>query len=833
MNYRTSHWAVTAAAVCAIAVSVIAAPATPVKLDLEGVWAKQYDTVSREISQRSQFERIADQVFRADSMILKGDSNPLDVILRRTAALAKHIQSLPGAPKLTAPLAALGKCQAAAKNAKDETARRKLFTDVARIRREISLSNPLLDFDKIAFIKSHRSRNNHCCDQYFGFNARAGGTICVLSDPFGSTPLVRDILANAKVSEGRLTGTKLDTGSFRSLDLSYDGKEILFAYAECGEAIKDAESLKGVDPDSAKRMLGRWTRTKSFHVFRANVDGTGLRQLTDGPWNDFDPVFLPNGRIAMISERRGGFGRCHGRPVPTYTLYSMNGDGGDILPLSYHETNEWQPSVNHDGMIVYTRWDYIDRGDCIAHHPWITYPDGRDPRAMHGNYPTSRRARPDQEMSIRAIPNSPKYVATAAPHHGQAYGSLVIFDPRLEDDGEMGPIRRLTPEVRFPEVERGGQVYGSAWPLSDDYHLCVYSNARAPHGVYLVDSFGNKELLYADSSIACLDPMPLRPRTRPPVIPHATAVGKPNSTGKSPAKIPANAAGTVAVMNVYDSLKPWPEGTKVKALRVIQLFPKSTYNINVPDIGIGSESLARGVLGTVPVEADGSAHFTAPAGKLIYFQALDAAGLAIQSMQSGTYVHPGEKLVCQGCHEPRHKTASPSTNTPLAMRRAPSVLAKDAEGSWPLAYPRLVQPVLDRSCVPCHTKNAKKGAPDLTNKPTTWRRPGYGGGVRTWSASYVALTTGKYNEGEPNKGYAFAFSSRPPDRRPTRTVPGQFGAKASKLYPMLTKGHHNVKLSKGDLHRITLWLDCNSNFFGANEDPAKQLVGERVLPAIE
>ena len=146
---------------------------------------------------------------------------------------------------------------------------------------------------------------------------------------------------------------------------------------------------------------------------------------------------LPNGRVMFISERRGGFGRCHGRPVPTYTLHSMQPDGSDITCLSFHDTNEWQPSVTHDGMVIYTRWDYVDRGDCIAHHPWITYPDGRDPRALHGNYPTLRGVRPDMEMDIRAIPGSQKFVATAAQHHGQAYGSLVVFDPRIPDDGAV------------------------------------------------------------------------------------------------------------------------------------------------------------------------------------------------------------------------------------------------------------------------------------------------------------------------------------------------------------------------------------------------------------
>jgi hypothetical protein len=98
------------------------------------------------------------------------------------------------------------------------------------------------------------------------------------------------------------------------------------------------------------------------------VDGSNLVRLTDGNFDDFDPCWLPNGRIVFISTRRHGFGRCHGRPVPAYTMSSMKPDGSDLIPIDFHETNEWQPSVDNHGMIVYTRWDYVDRDHSAAHH---------------------------------------------------------------------------------------------------------------------------------------------------------------------------------------------------------------------------------------------------------------------------------------------------------------------------------------------------------------------------------------------------------------------------------------------------------------------------------
>ncbi len=786
--------------ICVMAIGVCGAPGIGAEAaDKEALGL--FDALKRDIGDRGWFEKVAKQTYDPASLILKTDRDPADVILRRTAVLLADIRKLPGAPKLTAEGKALAELTARGKSVKtsDGAAREKLFIEVRALRRKIAFANPLLKgLDKLLFIKRKGSAN-HCCDQYFGFNQRTGtgSGVYVLSDAFGAEPTLRDVLADSTVQNGRLKGKKLVGGAYLSPELSYDGKTILFAYTQ-----------------SAGKE--RWSPEKSLHIFKVNVDGSGLEQLTDGKWNDFDPCFLPSGRIVFISERRGGFGRCHPRPVPTYTLYSMMPDGSDIVPLSYHETNEWHPSVNHAGMIVYTRWDYVDRGDCIAHHPWITTPDGRDARAIQGNYPSSRNARPDQEMNLRAIPGSQKLMSTAAPHHGQAYGSIVTVDPNVEDDGAMGPLKRLTPEARFPEVERGGSTrYGNAWPLSEKYFICAYASWASKrggsrnYGLYLVDCFGNKELIYRDDRIGSVSPIPLRPRTKPPVLPHQTACGFPPGHPKAGTPISkAPKTGTITCTNVYNGLLPWPEGTKITALRIVQLFPKATYRIGAPRIGAAQESLARGVLGTVPVEKDGSVHFTAPASMPFYFQALDAEGKAVQSMMSLTYIHPGETLACQGCHERRHDAPKVLTSRPLALKRAPSKIKPDVDGSYPVFYPKLVQPVLDRKCLTCHAEQRKKGkkTPNLA-------------GFRN---SFNVLIRGAYYQ-----------SGKPASKKQVRTVPGKFGANASKIYQMLAKGHNKVKLTDEELHRITLWLDTNCNFYGAYLETAKQDKGELVMPSLQ
>jgi hypothetical protein len=856
--------------------SAVAEPAAPVAaaLDLSGEARRQFDDLAGQMTpaRRAWFEKVASQAYRREALILPEDRDPLDVVLRRTRALlADQIRRgatgdlsaltanldrlaaeadklapeaavvVPVAPKKTSrsvpsvapsgddPLGELGLPGAAARAPARPAAqlkppspagprsRRDVFAEVCEVRRRIAFANPLLDFNAILFA-ARSPLNSHSANVYYGFHTsgQPGGGIFVLNDPFGPQPSVRNVLAGRKVQAGRLKGQELVPGAFGWPDLSYDGKTAVFSYTQ-GK------------PDRGLPAYMGWCETASFHLFKVAVDGTGdIVQLTDGVDDDAHPCWLPNGRIAFVSTRRGGANRCGG-PQKVNTLHSVNGDGSNMTCLSYHETNEWSPSVRGDGMILYSRWDYVDRGDCIAHHPWTCFPDGRDPRAIHGNFPLRKGDLPDLEADLQEIPGSRSVVGTASGHHGPGLsGSLIILDTDVEDDGAMTQVKRLTPETGFPETPEGGKGdFATAWPLNEDYFLCFHRG-----GLYLIDSFGNRELLLSPFGPGCMDPVPLRPRPRPPVLNHSTIAGRPPTPAADPkhkADGKGDAQATIVCVNVYDSTKPWPEGARIAALRVVQLFPKQHGTwMGFPEIGGTGESLARGVLGAVPVEKDGSVHFACPPGKLIYFQALDEQGRAVQSMQSGTYVHPGERLVCQGCHERRVRTPVAPSTLPLALRRAPSTLEAGPEGSYPILYPKLVQPVLDKHCVGCHKeKNPKM---DLSAEVVERRkgRPG-GPGVEWvgpgtyWSKSYVTLSR-----------YGFGFSGKPPHRTPAETTPGQFGALASRLYPMLQDGHKGrVKLSPEDMRRIILWLDCNTNFYGAYHDTEAQARGQSVSPAVE
>jgi hypothetical protein len=362
-------------------------------------------------------------------------------------------------------------------------------------------------------------------------------------------------------------------------------------------------------------------------------------------------------------------------------------------------------------------------------------------------------------------------------------------------------------EIRWP-----GHCYRSPYPLSEKYFLVSYSyqpligepspNAANMFGLYLADCFGNRELLHRDPSLSSLWAMPLRPAKMQPVL-----------KGVADTENAGNHEGTFFLKNVYEA---WPQLPKVevKRLRLVQVLPKTTPHANEPQVGAANASPGKQVLGTVPVEADGSAYFRAPAGIPIAFQALDAQGRAIQTMRSITYLQPGEQVSCVGCHEPRVNTPAVGHQA-LALARAPAPITPGPDGSKPLSYPLLVQPVLDRKCVACHNAERTEGKVNLT-----------GMSEGRFTVSYNALVA----------RVPYAAWAHPNGNCEPLTQPDCFGARGSKLMTDLLNGHAKVVLTADEIERLVTWMDANALFYGTFDpaSQARQLAGERIAgPVLE
>ncbi|RKX35423.1 MAG: hypothetical protein DRP64_19335, partial [Verrucomicrobia bacterium] len=468
-----------------------------------------------------------------------------------------------------------------------------------------------------------------------------------------------------------------------------------------------------------------------------------------------------------------------------------------------------------------------DRENCLGSRFWISGTDGTNPQAPHGNYPLPYHTFPDHtpwkkqaeggrdsrwgtpvvEMGIRAIPGSHRYVFTGAPHHGQVYGSLGILDLRIEDDNHMSQVKRLTPSEPFPELELGMRQhykYGTPWPLSEDFYLCNIWNDLA-----LLDRFGNAELICdlrsipdpPDERLRLIDPIPLRARPLPPVVASRTNQGE--------YARPDSPKATLSVMNVYDSDLPFPQDRKVKWMRIVQNILKSNHAMGEPMIGYERENTPRIPLGIVPVEEDGSVYFEAPIAKELMLQPLDENFMAVQSMRTVVFVHPGEQLSCQGCHESKTQTPPALARAPLAVQRPPSKLQPEIGPIEPISYYRQIKPIFERSCVPCHAEE-NQGPTDMSyaalKEDTFWFAGAMLGGMTT---EYSGIHGG------------------------SRTIPGRFGAAYCNIGKALLDETHRDVVSEEDRHTIIVWLDCNSLRLTAYIREGEQLQGKLVWPTLD
>jgi len=675
--------------------------------------------------------------------------------------------------------------------------RRALYLKARWAVRRLAFQNPLLkDFDKLLFVKRVPSSFSHMSDQYYGWWSRPGGGIYILEDFAGDAPRLRDITPD------------LPEGNYLRPALSYDGKKLLFAYCKyypevAGEKNKVDKSRLPED---------------AFHqVYEMNVDGTELRRLTKGKYDDFDARYLPNGEIVFLSTRRGQFVqcgkdsamqtlleqelpdsyvRCGGgplRPVAVYTLHVMDANGGNVRAISPFENFEWTPSIAHDGRVLFARWDYIDRSNMPYMSLWSVNPDGTNLQAVYGNFTRS----PHCIFEARCIPNTRKMVFTASAHHAINGGSLVLLDPDVGIDGDE-PITRLTPEVRFPEIE-GWPItfYANPYPLSETYYLTGWSdqpirkqggsNLANALGLYLYDAFGNRELIYRDPEICSMYPIPLLPRRKPPMV-------------SSHAKWDAQQEGRFLLMNVYDRLTGVKPG-EVKRIRIVGVPAKTQPNMNKPNLGLTRDDPGKFVIGSVPVEEDGSAHFRLPSGVLVFFQALNEKGMAVQTMRTATYVQPNQTLTCVGCHEPRN--ASPPNRLPTAAKRPPSKITPGPKGSWPLTFDDMVQPVMEKHCVCCHQpgyKDAKAAKFDLTADKAYDSLVAYG------KPSLRDHVKRRYAQGKSSVAECTAMKSQ--------------------LLALLQdgKGHYDVKLDPDSFARLVAWMDTYAQRRGSfSEDQEERL----------
>ena len=495
--------------------------------------------------------------------------------------------------------------------------------------------------------------------------------------------------------------------------------------------------------------------------------------MTFGEYDDTDPAYLPDGGIVFVSTRSDRFVPC--QQFQAGIIFRMDADGGNMLCLSANNVVDDRPAVLSDGRVIYTRWEYVDRGAQQFRDLWAMNPDGTGQVLFFG--PVLPHPTYFAKCDALPIPGTDKIVSVFSPAlgHAENAGNVMVIDPK------SGPENRSAAKQISPEIplvwstgnRHGRQGFRDPYPLCDDCFLVAEDKS-----LLILDASGNTHKFHRAEKMVH-DPRVIRPRPREPVIP--SRIDRRKTTGQ------------LVLADVYRgrNMKGVKPGD-IKRLLVLEDLPKPASYINnglEPWVGYSTLTLRR-ILGTVPVEADGSASFEAPVLRGIYFVALDEKGLAVKRMQSYTMLMPGETQGCVGCHEPRTQTIIPNTahDALMALQRPPSRIEPVPDVPEVIDYHRDVQPIWDRHCVSCHSSEKPSGHVILTGDNSEWHTLGYEM-LSVHRQVSVAMDGGNH-------------------------APWGFGSAASPLMRLIDKGHYDVKLTDHERDMVRLWIESSAPFSG-------------------
>jgi len=549
---------------------------------------------------------------------------------------------------------------------------------------------------------------------------------------------------------GRLCRLNLRTGQLKAIvddprggvrdpQVHYDGGKILFSYRRGGE--------------------------HAFHLYEINVDGTGLVQLTDGPDDDIEPTYCPDGSIVFCSSRCRRFVNCWHTRVAS--LYRCDADGSNVRMLSSNNDHDNTPWMLPDGRVLYMRWEYVDRSQVHYHHLWSMNPDGTGQMVYFGNFHGGVAM-----LDAKPIAGTRKVVVSYSPGHGRPehLGPVAVIDPSRGPD-DLSSVSPVSKERDWRAL------WKDPYALSEDGFLVAH-----PKGIYVMDGEGNTELVYelpeAERHMQCHEPRPLRPRARERVIPARTNLHKPT--------------GRLVLQDIYDGPKMNAlEKGSVKKLLVLKQLPKPVnFSGGMEPLTIGGTFTLAQIVGEVPVYEDGSAHVELPALQSLFFVALDGEERPVKRMHSFLVLQPGEMTSCVGCHEQRTESPRPIDADLLALRHAPSRPEPIADVPPVLDFPRDVQPILDKHCVECHNPDRREGKVDLCGDHTARYTVAY------WTMQTRDLVADGRNRPESNYD------------------PYRIGSASSRLMTLLDGSHYDAKLSAHERKVVRLWLETSACYPG-------------------
>lgn len=767
-----------------------------------------------------------------------------------TREMIQRLQRRADSPDLSADLAVWEKLEqnlATANAPRDPAAMLARYCEIRALKRRVMLRSPEIDFSQLICVDApytRRSPDTHGTmhqnewvheSRFRSEMCASHGAKLVVVDDFANAPAPRSVAPPADIGQ---------PVAMLSFDLSFDGDRAVFC----------------MKPE----------QEQGYHLYEIGLNGKGFRQITSGGYSDLDPIYLPGDRYLFLSTRAEVYAQC-GMWARSHILTRCDADGSNIYILSPATEPEYSPSLLDDGRILFTRWEYVDKFANRIQALWTMRPDGTAAAAFWGN----QSVYPDHLGEARQIPGTGKVLFSGFGHHDVWSGCIGIVDPQYGLNFPAG-IWKVTQERPWPEVGDGPDptpgatsdyhpsgeyaAYKTPYPLSDELFLVsartgdlgggfmhsAHDRSIGKFKLYLMDIYGNRELLYAGEHNV-LYAQPVRSRRTPPRLPDVGDL--PGSEKNAPAVRP----GMVFSNNIFDSA-PAAVREHGRYLRVVESMPKN-YSIGIvssggkpfgaagpdtawgawgeqflpgkkpiptTDVTWGDHAIFSGpatslsgplgvkqVHGTVPIGPDGAVCFQVPPCRMLYFQVLDEQQRAIHTMRSWVSLRPGEQRGCVGCHELHNATYG---GPPRSVGRQPDTLQPPPWGVRSLSYVQDIQPIFARACAACHAgSGAAVKTLDLTLRPDP-QGPGRWGGI--FPEPYLTLLMGPDHAkvggdcpGYPVESGYLAVPNTISLRYDTLPPLTFLSPKSRLIEQALDKRRCGQQLKPNDLQMLIAWVD--------------------------
>ena len=654
--------------------------------------------------------------------------------------------------------------------------------------------------DKLVFIKRLTFHSSHFYTDFIDGCDRFGGNLCVLDLKTGE---VTDMVPEMK------------DGIFGRFSLHFDADKIVFDWKKAQrEGFRifeiDIDPTTGARTGSVRQLTHPPDDEEARIRKYDNHKNGGTARMYYHQTDDMHPCYLPDGGIVFTSSRCE-YGTLCDAPdhLSTAVLHRIDGDGANMQQLTNSAVSEFSPSVMEDGRILYTRWEYVDKGQLGVKCLWAMRPDGSGSVEIYGNdiqFPPSF-------LHGRQIPGqSNKFVMLGTPHYPQSGIGTVIRVDTTRNIRTREPMTYITPHVDIRQeggwnhLEEGkwrkhtrGPLYMDPYPLAKDLFMVAYNPDKqwddpVAYGLYIISESGMHERIYVDPAISCWQPTPLEARKRPPVLPTVRDE-----------KLASKNLAECFVHDVCRGMEGIRPG-EVKYIRVMEQIPRPwdcrQFWDGVEHTGLiscGTALAAKAMHGIVPVYEDGSAHFYVPADRNIYFQTLDENFMELQRERTYVNYRPGEVRSCVGCHETPNKM-SPSRRLTIAMKKPavmPGPQPGDKTGRQVMHYPSYVQPVLDKHCVKCHSGDKPKAKLDLTGTMTD-----------VFSVSYENIM---------KRGMVKTYREASDWEGTPYSPPKSIGSHASRFITAIRTGpqHKDLDLPIADFVRLATWVDASGVYYGS------------------